>query len=201
IEDVPQTQPILPPQPPQTPVFRFPPVLTFFGFPIPFDPVVTIGYDFHVLSGPAFATFAPPDLAFGDDTYEVIADGTSTTIVFGERHEFPPGGVSSFQVRGIEVEAGIDPLDAEAFVAELGFVATGVVEIVMIPITEEVGGCNGADLAEPFGILSQADVAAFVDAFFANDPRVAQLASPFDVVSQADVNEFVSLFFEGCPVQ
>ncbi|MEL6329996.1 MAG: DUF5060 domain-containing protein [Planctomycetota bacterium] len=62
----------------------------------------------------------------------------------------------------------------------------------------ESGGCSAADLTQPFGVIGQADVAAFVDGFFANDSSAAQLALPFGVVSQADVAEFVRLFFEGC---
>ncbi|MEL6395082.1 MAG: GC-type dockerin domain-anchored protein [Planctomycetota bacterium] len=54
------------------------------------------------------------------------------------------------------------------------------------------------DYADPIGTISQADVAAFVDLFFANDPA-ADLAEPFGVISQADVAEFVDLFFGPCP--
>ncbi|MEL6330002.1 MAG: hypothetical protein AAFR38_10085 [Planctomycetota bacterium] len=59
--------------------------------------------------------------------------------------------------------------------------------------------CSPADLAEPFGVISQADVAAFVDLFFAGDPKAAAFAEPLDVASQADVSAFVDLFFAGCP--
>ncbi|MEO1511781.1 MAG: SGNH/GDSL hydrolase family protein, partial [Planctomycetota bacterium] len=52
-------------------------------------------------------------------------------------------------------------------------------------------GCSAADLAAPFGVLSQTDVDAFVSAFFAADPGVASLAPPASVVSQADVDAFV----------
>ncbi|MEO1512958.1 MAG: hypothetical protein AAFU70_12870, partial [Planctomycetota bacterium] len=55
------------------------------------------------------------------------------------------------------------------------------------------------DLVEPFGVLSQADVAEFVNLFFANSPIVAVYAAPTDVVSQADVSAFVDGFFAGCP--
>ncbi|MEL6330143.1 MAG: hypothetical protein AAFR38_10810 [Planctomycetota bacterium] len=60
-------------------------------------------------------------------------------------------------------------------------------------------GCNQFDLVEPFGVLSQADVAEFVNLFFANSPIVAVYAAPTDVVSQADVSAFVDGFFAGCP--
>ncbi|MEL6329300.1 MAG: DVUA0089 family protein [Planctomycetota bacterium] len=59
--------------------------------------------------------------------------------------------------------------------------------------------CSAADLAAPLGVMSQTDVTAFVNAFFAQDPRVASMAAPYDVISNADVNEFVRLFQAGCP--
>ncbi|MEO1511281.1 MAG: choice-of-anchor tandem repeat NxxGxxAF-containing protein, partial [Planctomycetota bacterium] len=61
--------------------------------------------------------------------------------------------------------------------------------------------CSPVDLSAPFGVISNADVSAFVNRFFADDPLVAALASPFDVVSNTDVDEFVRLFFEGCPAE
>ncbi|MEL6330502.1 MAG: hypothetical protein AAFR38_12665 [Planctomycetota bacterium] len=59
--------------------------------------------------------------------------------------------------------------------------------------------CSPADLAPPFGVISNADVTAFVNGFFGGDPRVALLAFPHDIISQADVDRFVVLFFQGCP--
>ena len=53
--------------------------------------------------------------------------------------------------------------------------------------------------AEPFGVISQADVTEFTARFFASDPGVAMLAAPTDLVTQADVSAFVDLFFQGCP--
>ncbi|MEL6396326.1 MAG: GC-type dockerin domain-anchored protein [Planctomycetota bacterium] len=61
-----------------------------------------------------------------------------------------------------------------------------------------VSGCP-ADLAPPYGIISNTDVDAFVAAFFANDPA-ADLAPPFGVISSTDVDAFVDAFFEGCGV-
>ncbi|MEL6395081.1 MAG: hypothetical protein AAFQ71_03690 [Planctomycetota bacterium] len=59
--------------------------------------------------------------------------------------------------------------------------------------------CSFADLVAPFGVISQADVSAFVDEFFAGG-SLADLVPPFGVVSQGDVAEFVDLFFAGCPM-
>ncbi|MEL6328686.1 MAG: hypothetical protein AAFR38_03410 [Planctomycetota bacterium] len=70
---------------------------------------------------------------------------------------------------------------------------------VRLTITAPIPPCSPIDLAEPFGVISQTDVDAFVSLFFADDPTVAALADPTDLVSQADVSAFVDLFFAGCP--
>ncbi|MEL6329834.1 MAG: hypothetical protein AAFR38_09245 [Planctomycetota bacterium] len=71
--------------------------------------------------------------------------------------------------------------------------------VAVIEATPRPASCSAADVAAPFGVISQADVSEFVDLFFAGDSRVAALAGPIDIVSQADVNAFVGLFFAGCP--
>ena len=60
------------------------------------------------------------------------------------------------------------------------------------------GACNAADLAEPFGVLDLADIAAFVPAFLAMEPA-ADLAAPFGVWDLADLAAFVTAFNGGCP--
>ncbi len=59
-------------------------------------------------------------------------------------------------------------------------------------------GCNGADLAEPFGTLDFSDVLAFLGAFGAGEGS-ADLAEPFGVFDFSDVIEFLSAFGAGCP--
>ncbi|MEL6330008.1 MAG: hypothetical protein AAFR38_10115 [Planctomycetota bacterium] len=59
-------------------------------------------------------------------------------------------------------------------------------------------GCNPGDLAAPFGIMSQTDVARFVELFFTGYGPIAALAPPVDVGTQADVSAFVSYYFSGC---
>ncbi|MEL6330766.1 MAG: GC-type dockerin domain-anchored protein [Planctomycetota bacterium] len=71
-------------------------------------------------------------------------------------------------------------------------------DMIRLLVEPEPQPCSPADLAPPFGVISQADVNEFVNLFFANDPQVAAFAAPFNVVSQADVNAFVDLFFAGC---
>jgi hypothetical protein len=60
------------------------------------------------------------------------------------------------------------------------------------------GGCNAADVAEPFGVLDLDDVQAFIGAFTAND-SAADIAEPFGVWDLMDVQAFVGAFNAGCP--
>ncbi len=55
-----------------------------------------------------------------------------------------------------------------------------------------------ADLAEPYGSLTFADITAFLDAFTDKDPR-ADLASPPGVYTFADIAAFLDAFVRGCP--
>jgi hypothetical protein len=67
-----------------------------------------------------------------------------------------------------------------------------------ITLTIEGGGCNAADLAEPFGVLDLGDISVFVGGFTSGDP-VADLAAPFGVFDLADISAFVGGFTAGCP--
>ncbi len=61
-----------------------------------------------------------------------------------------------------------------------------------------VPACSAADLATPYGVLTFADVATFLDAYDAQDPA-ADLASPIGVFSFSDVAAFLAAFSAGCP--
>lgn len=60
------------------------------------------------------------------------------------------------------------------------------------------GGCNPADLAEPFGVLDLADVQAFITGFLTQDDAT-DLAPPSGVWDLADVQAFANAFVAGCP--
>jgi len=60
------------------------------------------------------------------------------------------------------------------------------------------GGCNDADIAEPFGVLDLGDINAFVAGFLAQDP-ISDIAPPAGVFDLADLNAFVQAFLAGCP--
>ncbi len=65
-------------------------------------------------------------------------------------------------------------------------------------VVGQAGGCNAADLAEPFGTLNFSDVLEYLTAFAASDP-VADLAPPFGTFNFSDVLAYLTAFGEGCP--
>ncbi|MEZ6243955.1 MAG: GC-type dockerin domain-anchored protein [Phycisphaerales bacterium] len=71
-------------------------------------------------------------------------------------------------------------------------------EIAAITLVPGAGGCNPADLAEPFGSLDFSDVVAFLVAFGAMAPE-ADLAPPIGVFDFSDVVSFLTAFGSGCP--
>ena len=60
------------------------------------------------------------------------------------------------------------------------------------------GGCNPADLAEPFGVLDLGDIGGFIQAFTGQDPT-ADIAPPEGVFDLGDLGAFVTAFTGGCP--
>jgi hypothetical protein len=60
------------------------------------------------------------------------------------------------------------------------------------------GGCNDADIAEPFDVLDLGDIQAFIAAFTGQDP-LADIAAPFGVFDLADIQAFIAAFNAGCP--
>lgn len=81
-----------------------------------------------------------------------------------------------------------------SFTSALGEFSSRVVSLV----AADAGGCNPADLAEPFDVLDLADVQAFVSAFTTGD-LAADLAAPVGVLDLADLQAFVVAFTGGCP--
>jgi hypothetical protein len=67
-----------------------------------------------------------------------------------------------------------------------------------VTLTIAGGGCNPADLAEPFGQLTFGDISAFLAAFSTQDPA-ADLASPFGQFTFGDISAFLGAFSAGCP--
>lgn len=67
----------------------------------------------------------------------------------------------------------------------------------VVPVEVEPG-CNGADVAEPLGLLDLNDVTAFVSAFTSGHP-VADLSEPVGLLDLSDVTAFIGAFLGGCP--
>lgn len=162
-----------------------------------------------VISGEVYRGCAIPELDgtyfFGDYcssrawSFEIV-DGAATNLV--ERTaEFgaATGGGTGLAGFGRDAygEIYISRLDGEVHrIVPAGGIAdkngNGIADAC-----ETSGGCNDADLAEPFGALDIADVVEFLRAFGMGLPT-ADLAAPFGAYDIADVVEFLRQFGGGC---
>jgi hypothetical protein len=105
------------------------------------DPEVATGYDFAVTSGPNIESAVFPILAGDTDGYDIYGFDATThayDILLGHASggvvfTFANGGVSEFGVRGIDVAAGLDPNNTQAFVTGLTFVSAGDVSMTQAP--------------------------------------------------------------------
>ena len=105
------------------------------------DPVVAIGYDYLVNSGPNFQSVLLPT-GIGDNQYDLqLFDAGLNTFVDsgiditgGTVHNFRAGGIDRFRILGIETDEALDPNDPRAFVTGLTFTETGQANVSMNPI-------------------------------------------------------------------
>lgn len=95
------------------------------------DPLVASGFTYATGAGdPNFKSVKVP-LALGDGLYDVYTfiGGTWTLVRsdlgVDEVFDFSAGGANTFQIRGIETGAAVNPFDVTAFVTGLSFVADG----------------------------------------------------------------------------
>jgi hypothetical protein len=98
---------------------------------------------------------------------------------------------------GVQVMNGVVDINDNNQIAFAAFLENGTIG-VFLATPASSGGCNPADLTEPFGVLDLADLQTFVAAFVADDP-IADLAPPSGVWDLADMQAFVSAFLAGCP--
>ncbi len=124
------------------------------------DPIVAIGYDYEVTSGPNFQTVLLPT-GIGDDLYDLflfddtLMDYTDSGIDLagGSVHNFGPGGVDRFRILGIETEAGLDPNDTEAFVTGVSFTSAGRVQMTQTPISFDTDPGGPGPIPEPSTVV------------------------------------------------
>ena len=126
------------------------------GNPFFFDPVISVGYDYVVNSGPNIASVILPTIALDDGQYEIylwdgdgfdILDGVATADV---EYFFDAAGAGRFRVLGIDQAALLDPANPAAFVTGLTFVSAGTVDMSMIPVTFDTdAGTGSTGVLEP----------------------------------------------------
>ena len=110
------------------------------------DPAIATGYHYQTAAGePNFASVLLPNVANGMFTlsYAGSLGATTTQLAAGVQYFFPSGGVSAFDVTGIDPAAGLDPANTLAFVTGLTFASNGSFDGTVTPITTNV------DVAEP----------------------------------------------------
>ncbi len=104
---------------------------------------------------------------------------------------------------------GVDYIGGAAGQGRLRFIANDIgtqnvveaaVDAIRVTVSSctDPAGCNAADLAEPFGSLTFADISAFLAAFSSQDPA-ADLAAPAGQYTFADISAFLAAFSAGCP--
>lgn len=105
--------------------------------PIFLDPVVAVGYDYVVESGPNFRSVTLPGI--GDGVFDLLI-WNGAEYVFEDQlsawqeYFFDSADVSRFRVLGIEETADLDPDDPLAFPTGVTFLSEGSVSVSMIPI-------------------------------------------------------------------
>jgi len=112
------------------------------------DPVIAVGYDYVVNSGPNFASvLVPAALANGDAdfTLDLGASGlfALTAGAVFDLTLIDPLGFSAFSILDISVAEALDPSDPLAFITGLTFVGSGQVSMTQSPITVNTGGGQG----------------------------------------------------------
>jgi PEP-CTERM motif-containing protein len=116
------------------------------------DPEVATGYIYQTGTGnPNFASVELPDIGNSNPYDLYLWNGTSfvfdTMLAADTVFDFVSGGVSEFEVLGIDPSLGLDPTDPTAFVTGLTFEGAGSFTGTMTPIMTEVSVPEPASLA------------------------------------------------------
>lgn len=111
------------------------------GLEVFIDPTIAVGYDYQIGAGdPNFASVQLPSIQAGTFSlaYNVGGSLLSTMVAPGGTFTFPTGGVSEFEVTGIDPSLLLDPNNTTAFVTGLTFTADGLFTGTQTPITINV---------------------------------------------------------------
>ncbi len=107
------------------------------------DPQVATGYIYQAGTGnPNFASVELPDI--GNPTpYDLyLWNGSAfvfdTTLSADTVFDFAAGGISEFEVLGIDPDLGLDPTNPTAFITGLAFESAGSFTGTMTPVTADV---------------------------------------------------------------
>ena len=119
------------------------------GAPVLIDPTPSTGYIFRTGAGdPNFASVELPNIGNSGPYDLSLCSGASfvfdTTLSSGVVFDFAPGGVSCFEVTGIDPALGLDPNNPMAFITDLTFVGSGEFTGSMTSIV-----ANAEDVPEP----------------------------------------------------
>ncbi len=108
------------------------------------DPLVATGYDYQIGAGdPNFRTVTLPTGI--SSSFNLLTKDSGGNLVFatalagGQTYDFGVGGVSFFEVTGINTAANLNPLDTTAFVTALTFTGSGVFSGTQTPIVTDTG--------------------------------------------------------------
>ncbi len=121
------------------------------------DPVLAVGYDYIVDSGPNFASvLVPGALPNGDDAFTLFVPGVgdfslSAGITF-DLTNLDDDGFNLISIIDIDVNEGLDPANPLAFITGLTFVEAGRVAMRQVPITVDT---YGAHIPEPTTLVPE----------------------------------------------
>ncbi|SHK60343.1 hypothetical protein SAMN05444321_0014 [Bradyrhizobium lablabi] len=110
------------------------------GQSVNLDPAAALGYIFSVGAGnPNFATVKLPDLGMSHPYGLYLWNGTSfefaQNLLANTLFNFGSGGVSQFEILGIDPSLGLDPNNSTAFVTQVTFTGDGLFTGTMTAIT------------------------------------------------------------------
>lgn len=124
------------------------------------DPLIAIGYDYIVTSGPNIASVLLPTILSDDGLYDIyLWDGDGFDIFAGIAEDGVAfdftalagysAGVNRFRVLGIDEAAMLDPTLNTAFVTGLTFVSGGTVVMSQTPVTFDTDAVNPGPTGVP----------------------------------------------------